>query len=82
MEIAKTILFIVYMIICLALIILTIIQKQDSRGASGTITGSSTNNYFEKNKSRTSQGKMKKATIVLSIAFAILAVALGILFVA
>lgn len=82
MEIAKTILFIVYMIICLALIILTIIQKQDSRGASGTITGSSTNNYYEKNKSRTSQGKMKKATVALSIAFAILAIALGILFVA
>ena len=44
MDIAKIILFVVYMIICLALIILTVIQKQDSRGASGTITGSSTNN--------------------------------------
>lgn len=82
MDIAKIILFVVYMIICLALIILTVIQKQDSRGASGTITGSSTNNYYEKNKSRTSQGKMKKATVVLSIAFAVLAIALGIMFVA
>jgi len=80
MEIAKYIAFGIYMVICLVLVVLTLVQKQDTRGASGTIVGSSTNNYYEKNKSRTSQGKMKRATVVLSIVFAVSAIALGILF--
>ena len=53
----------------------------DSRGASGTIVGSSSNNFYEKNKGRTREGKLKRWTIILGVAFVVLAVALGIVYV-
>ena len=56
MEIAKGILVVAYFIVALALIILTLIQTKDDPGLSSTITGSSTNNFFEKNKGRTKEG--------------------------
>lgn len=82
MEIAKTILIAIYLIVALALIILTLIQTKEDAGLSSTITGSSTNNFFEKNKGRTKEGKQKRWTIILAIVFAILTVALGIIYMA
>ena len=82
MEIAKGILIVIYFLIALALIILTLIQSKEDAGLSSTITGSSTNNFFEKNKARTKEGKQKRWTIILSIVFAILTIALGILYMA
>ena len=82
MEIIKTILTVVYFIIALVVIILALIQTKDDSGLSQTITGSSTNNFYEKNKSRTKEGKQKRWTIILAILFAILSIALGILYMA
>lgn len=82
MEIAKTILTIVYFIVALAVIILALIQTKEDEGLSSTITGSSTSNFYEKNKGRTKEGKQKRWTIILSIVFAILTVILGILYMA
>jgi len=80
MEILKYVLIIIFVPICLALIILTLMQSKDDAGASGTITGSSTNNFYEKNKGRTKEGKLKKWTIILAIAFGVLAIALSIVY--
>ncbi|MCI9177082.1 MAG: preprotein translocase subunit SecG [Clostridia bacterium] len=80
MEIAKYIVLGLYVIVCVALIILATMQNKEKSGASGTITGSSTNNFYEQNKGRTKEGKLKKWTIILGIVFVILAVALGILY--
>ena len=80
MEIAKGILIVIYFLIALALIILTLIQSKEDAGLSSTITGSSTNNFFEKNKSRTKEGKQKKWTVILAVVFAILTIALGIIY--
>lgn len=80
-EIIRNILVVLYAIVCLTLIILATIQTKDSNGASGTITGSSTNNFYEQNKGRTKEGKLKKYTIISGVLFVILAVALSILFV-
>ena len=82
MEIVKWILIVIYLIVALALIILTLIQSKDDAGLSSTITGSSTNNFFEKNKGRTKEGKQKRWTVILSIVFAILTIVLGILYMA
>ncbi len=82
MDIAKWILIVIYLIVALALIILTLIQSKEDAGLSSTITGSSTNNFFEKNKGRTKEGKQKKWTVILSIVFAVLTIALGILYMA
>ncbi len=82
MEIAKGILIVIYFIVALVLIILTLIQSKEDAGLSSTITGSSTNNFFEKNKGRTKEGKQKKWTIILAVVFAILTIALGIIYMA
>ena len=81
MEVVKYIVLTIYLIVCVALIIVATIQTKDSQGASGTITGSSSNNFFEKNKGRTKEGKLKRLTIILSVAFIVLAIILGILYV-
>lgn len=82
MQIAKIILIVVDFIICIALTILAMIQSKEDAGLSSTIVGSSTNNFFEKNKGRTKEGKQKKWTIILSIVFAVLTIVLGILYMA
>ena len=80
MAIVKGILIAVYIIVAIILIILTLMQTKDDAGLSSTITGSSTNNFYEKNKGRTKEGKLKRWTIILSIVFAVLTIALGIVY--
>lgn len=80
-EIIRNIIVVIYAIVCLGLIVLATIQTKDSQGASGTITGSSSNNFYEQNKGRTREGKLKRYTIILGVLFVILAIALSILFV-
>lgn len=80
-EIIRNILLVIYAIVCVVLIILATIQTKDTNGASGTITGSSTNNFYEQNKSRTKEGKLKRYTAISGVLFVVLAVALSILFV-
>ena len=82
MAIVKGILIAVYIIVAIILIILTLLQTKDDAGLSSTITGSSTNNFYEKNKGRTKEGKQKRWTIILSIVFAVLTIVLGILYLA
>ena len=82
MQIIKIILVVVDLIICLALTILAMIQSKDDAGLSSTITGSSTNNFIEKNKGRTKEGKQKRWTVILGIAFVIVTIALSIIYIA
>ena len=79
MEIVKYIVMAIYAVVCVALVVLVLKQNKDDGGASGTIVGASANNFYEKNKGKTTEGKMKRATIGLMIAFAVLTLALGIL---
>ena len=82
MEIIKTILTVIYFIIALVVIILALIQTKDDAGLSQTITGSSTNNFYEKNKGRTKEGMLKRWTIISGIAFVIVTIALSIIYIA
>ena len=82
MQLVKIILIVVDLIICLALTIWAMVQSKDDAGLSSTITGSSTNNFFEKNKGRTKEGKQKRWTIILGIAFVIVTIALSIIYIA
>ena len=80
MEIVRYIVLGLYVIVCVALIILATIQAKDSQGASGTIMGSSTNNFYEQNKGRTKEGKQKRIMVISSIIFGILTLVLGVLY--
>ena len=81
MQIVKGILIAIYLVVAVALIILALIQSKEDAGLSSTITGSSTSNFYEKNKGRTKEGKQKRWTIIFAVAFAILSVVLGIIYV-
>ncbi len=82
MEIIRTILTIIYFIIALAVIVIALTTAKDDSGISSTITGSSTNNFYEKNKGKTKEGRQKRLMVTLSIIFGILTVVLGILYLA
>ena len=82
MQVIKIILMVVDLIICLAITVLAVIQSKEDAGLSSTITCSSTSNFFEKNKGRTKEGKQKKWTIILGIAFIIISVILSIIYIA
>ncbi len=81
MEIVKYIFMAIYAVVCVVLIALILKQSKEDAGASGTIVGASANNFYEKNKGRTTEGKMKRATITLMVVFAVLTIALGIIYV-
>ena len=79
MQILKTILIIVDIILALAVIILTMLQNKEDQGASSTITGGISNNFLDKNKGRTKEGKMKRMTLIFSIAFGVITVVLNMI---
>ena len=80
MGIFKNVLIILDIVVCFALIVVAMMQSKDDSGTSGTITASRTSNVYEKNKGRTKEGKLKRLTIVLAIAFAVLSIALSIVY--
>lgn len=80
MQIVKGILTGIYLIICVVLVILVMSQSKEDAGMSATITGSSSNNFFEQNKGRTKEGKQKKWTIILAVAFVVVGIALSVIY--
>jgi len=77
----ENILYIIYAVICVSIIIITFVQKSEQEaGASQAIMGSSSNsNFFDKNKGRTGEAKLKKWTIILGVLFAILSGVLSVI---
>ena len=79
-DILKSIITVIYVINCLVLIVICLMQSKDDEGASGAIVGGSSSSFYEKNKGRTKEGKLKRLTIILGISFVVLTIVLGILF--
>ena len=80
MQVLKIILMVIYFIVCFALIVLAMMQSKEDAGLSSTITGSSTNNFFDKNKGNTREGKLKRWTIIFGIVLAVLCLVLGTIY--
>lgn len=80
MEILKWILIVIDVIIAIAMVIITLMQHKDDPGLSSTITGAAANNFYDKNKGRTKEGKLKKWTIMLGIALVLVTVALNTIY--
>ena len=70
----KTALTILFIIICLAMVILVMAQEGKEAGL-GTISGMS-DTYWGKNKGRSKEGKLIKATTVVSVLFFVMAMVL------
>ena len=80
MQVLKIILMIIDIVVAFALIGITLMQHKDDPGLSSTITGAAANNFLDKNKGRTKEGKLKKWTIILGVVFAILTIVLNIVY--
>jgi preprotein translocase subunit SecG len=67
---------IIYIIICIALVVLVLMQEGKTSGL-GAVSGAA-ETYWGKNKGRSMEGKLVKITTGLAIAFMLLAVVLNL----
>ena len=75
MEVFKNVLLVIYIIVCIALILITTFQTKDNtKSIEDTYENPNANKYFEKNKSRTKSGKVQKRTIITGTVFMVLTV--------
>ena len=78
MEILRTILTVVFAIDCIALTVVVLMQEGKSQGL-GAIAGAA-DTYWGKNKGRTMEGGLVKATTLMGVLFFVLAVVLNLNF--
>ena len=78
MQILRTILTILFAIDCIALTVVVLMQEGKSQGL-GAIAGAA-DTYWGKNKGRSMEGGLVKATTVMGVLFFVLAVVLNLNF--
>lgn len=71
MGILLGILKVIYVLVCVALIVIVILQKGKSAGLSGAISGAA-ETYWGKNKARSMEGKLERGTVAIAVAFILL----------
>lgn len=74
----KTTITIIYVIVCVALAAIVLLQEGKSAGLGGAINGMA-DTYWGKNKGRSIEGNLEKFTKVAAIAFLALAVLLNVI---
>lgn len=72
----KIILTILFIIVCIALVVLVLMQEGKSAGL-GAISGAA-ETYWGKNKGRSMEGQLVKITKLLAVSFILLAVILNL----
>ena len=78
MQILRTILTILFVIDCIALTVVVLMQEGKQQGL-GAIAGAA-DTYWGKNKGRSMEGGLVKATTVMGVLFFVLAVVLNLNF--
>ncbi|SCP95412.1 preprotein translocase subunit SecG [Anaerobium acetethylicum] len=78
MDILRIILTVVFILVCIALTVIVLMQEGKSAGL-GAISGAA-ESYWGKNKGRSMEGALAKSTKFLAIAFIVLAAILNINF--
>lgn len=79
MEILRTILTIIFVIDCIALTVVVLMQEGKSAGL-GALAGGSSETYWGKNKGRSKEGNLAKITKIMAAAFIIIALVLNLNF--
>lgn len=69
-------LMVIYIIVCIALVILVLMQEGKSAGL-GAVSGAA-ETYWGKNKGRSMEGKLVKITTALAVGFMVLAIILNL----
>lgn len=78
MEILRIILTVIFVIDCIALTVVVLMQEGKSQGL-GAIAGAA-ESYWGKNKGRTMEGGLTRATTVMGVLFFVLSVVLNLNF--
>ena len=76
MAVLRTILTVIFVIICIALTVLVLMQEGKSQGL-GSISGMA-DTYWGKNKGRSMEGNLVKWTKILTVVFFLLAIVLNL----
>lgn len=77
MDVLKMVVQIIYILICIALTVIVLMQEGKSAGLSGALTGS-TDTFWGKNKGRSAEGALDRATKILAILFILISLALNL----
>lgn len=78
MEVVKIIVTVVYVLVCITLAAIVLLQEGKSAGLSGSISGVA-DTYWGKNKGRSMEGALEKSTKFLAAGFIILSVVLNVI---
>ncbi len=73
----KTILSVIFVLICVALTVIVLLQEGKSAGL-GSISGMA-DTYWGRNKGRSMEGNLEKFTTFAAIAFMVLAIVINVL---
>ena len=76
MAVLKTIITIVFILVCVSLVVVVLMQEGKSAGL-GSISGAA-ETYWGKNKGRSMEGLLVKVTKVLAVLFMVLAAVLNL----
>ncbi len=77
MEILRVIVTIAFVLICLGLIVVVLMQEGKSAGLSGSINGVA-DTYWGKNKGRSMEGALIKITKILAVLFVLTSIVLNL----
>lgn len=72
----RTVATVGFIIICIALIIIVLMQEGKSAGL-GALSGQ-VDSYVRKNHGRTKEGKLERATVILGVLFFVIAIGLSL----
>jgi len=75
----QTIITIVQLIACVALVLVTVFQSGKNSGLSGALAGSSSDSYVNRNKGKSLDAKLAKATKWVALVFVVLTLILNLI---
>ena len=77
MAVLKGIVTVIYVLVCIALVVVVLMQEGKSAGLSGAINGVA-DTYWGKNKGRSMEGALEKITKILALVFVVLSIVLNL----
>ena len=79
MPVVIAILKILLVLVCVAMIVIILLQEGKNAGLGQAIAGGSSDSYISRNYGRTPEGKKKTYTKILAVAFMVIALVINIL---
>lgn len=76
-HVIKIILTVLFVLISLAITVIVLMQEGKQAGLSSSVSGAS-DTYWGKNKGRSAEGALEKATTILGILFIVIALVLNL----